>query len=674
LDRRRVFGCALALFALNVYIVRELFAVEYLRFMGSIEGAYIGLARQLSRDWDLTWWPLWYAGIPYQNTYPPLLHWITALGARFTHISPAHSYHFVTAFFYCIGPVTLFWMAYRLSGLVWPSFAGGLAYSLLSPSNFLIPLIRNDAGGLFHPRRLQAMLVYGEGPHVASMALLPVAIATLDIALTRRRPMFHILAAIALAAVVLTNWLGGFALATAAIAYILSKKRGELKNVAFACLALAIFAYALAARWIPPSNLAAIRANSQHIGGDYTLTVAQWKYAAVISIALLLLWVWFEQSRLPAHLRFFIVFSFLVSAVTLASAWLQIHMVPQGERYHLEMEMALCALAAFAIAIPLGRLSRPPRLAVIVALALLCYLPGKTYRRAAREMTQPIDVRSTSEYKTSMWIGQNMQDRRVFVPGSDYLWLNAFTDTPQLEGGFDQGVTNPLVQDVHYQMYMGEAPPNGGELSILWLKAFGVHAVAVSGPRSTEVYKPFRNWKKFEALLPVLWRDGDDVIYRVLPDSVSLAHVLPPEASVTRSPASVLDADFLRAYVAPLENPVLPSVEMAWQNRHHAVLTADLQKDQFLLVQITYHSAWHARVNGAARRIKKDPIGLLLIEPACQGRCVVDLEYGDDAEMLITRTASWAAIAGAILWVVVSLVRKRDRRSPPVTGFDSRPR
>jgi hypothetical protein len=217
-------------------------------------------------------------------------------------------------------------------------------------------------------------------------------------------------------------------------------------------------------------------------------------------------------------------------------------------------------------------------------------------------------------------------------------------------------------------MYMGVAPPNGGELTILWLKAFGVHAVVVSGPRSTEVYKPFRNWKKFEGLLPVLWRDGDDVIYRVLPDSVSLAHVLPPEDRVTRPPASVLDTSFLRAYLAPLENPALPSVEMAWQNRHYAVLTADLQKDQFLLVQITYHPGWHARVNGAARRVTKDPIGLLLIEPDCEGRCVVDLEYGDDVEMLIARTVTWTAIAGAILWVAVSGMRKRDGRRPSVAG------
>jgi hypothetical protein len=177
---------------------------------------------------------------------------------------------------------------------------------------------------------------------------------------------------------------------------------------------------------------------------------------------------------------------------------------------------------------------------VIVALALLCYLPGKTYRRAGREMAQSIDVRSTSEYKTSVWIGQNMQDRRVFVPGSDYLWLNAFTDTPQLEGGFDQGVTNPLVQDVHYQMYMGEVPPNGGELTILWLKAFGVHAVVVSGPRSTEVYKPFRNWKKFEGLLPVLWRDGDDVRPAMQLAPVSVECVLLEEIAQAANPSGGL--------------------------------------------------------------------------------------------------------------------------------------
>jgi hypothetical protein len=665
-NRRTVFACAIALFALNVYIVRELFTVEYLSFMGSIEGAYIGIARQLSEHWDMRWWPLWYAGIPYQNTYPPLLHWITALGARFTHVSPAHSYHAVTAFFYCIGPVTLFLMAYRLSGLLWPSFAGGLAYSVFSPSTLLMTAARNDVGGILQPRRLQALLEYGEGPHVTSMALLPLAIVLLDLALTRRRPAYYVSAALGMAAVVLANWLGGFALATAVIAYILSKKPRELKRVSLACVALSIFAYALAVRWIPPSTLATIRNNAQRIGGPYPITTAQLKYALVILVALILLWSWFERRKLPAHLRFFVVFAFLMSVMPLASAWWEIHIVPQPDRYHLEMEMALCPLVALALASSVGQLNRTLRVVVILGMAVFCFLQIKPYRRAARHWAQPVDIRATSEYKTAAWLDRNMQGRRVFVPGSDYFWLNAFTDTPQLQGGFDQGVTNQLLPAIHYELYSGEGTANEGELGVLWLTAFGVHAAAVCGPRSTEVYKPYHNWKKFEGLLPVLWRDGDDVIYRVLPDAVSLAHVLRPEDRMTRAPASVLDIDFLRSYVAPLRDPALPLVEMAWQDRHHAILTANLQKGQLLVVQVTSHPGWHARVNGAARRVAKDPIGLLLIEPECEGRCVVDLEYGDDAEMLSARIVNSAAIAGALIWVILPAFRVRSWRHESV--------
>ena len=70
----------LALFALNVYIARNLFALEYSQYMGSIEAAYISISRYMLENWrDLTWFPLWYGGIPFQNTYPPLLHALVAV-------------------------------------------------------------------------------------------------------------------------------------------------------------------------------------------------------------------------------------------------------------------------------------------------------------------------------------------------------------------------------------------------------------------------------------------------------------------------------------------------------------------------------------------------------------------------------------------------------------------
>ncbi len=63
------FWLALVLLLLNIWLVRELFNVEFLDQMGSIEATHIALGRWAHEHWrDLTWFPLWYSGIPYQNT------------------------------------------------------------------------------------------------------------------------------------------------------------------------------------------------------------------------------------------------------------------------------------------------------------------------------------------------------------------------------------------------------------------------------------------------------------------------------------------------------------------------------------------------------------------------------------------------------------------------------
>src|SRR6185369_17838596 len=74
------------------------------------------------------------------------------------------------------------------------------------------------------------------------------------------------------------------------------------------------------------------------------------------------------------------------------------------------------------------------------------------------------------------------------------------------------------------------------ENSLLWFKTLGVRAVAVSGPRSTETYKPFLHPHKFDGRLPILWQDGDDVIYGVPWRYYSLAHAMRPEDLVQRTP------------------------------------------------------------------------------------------------------------------------------------------
>src|SRR5579862_3423391 len=140
-DRLNVPVLAVVLFCLNVFICRELFGIEYLRHMGSIESAFIGISRlMLEHPGDFlhpAWFPFWYTGIPAQNAYPPLLHAKVALAAAIAHTSPAQAYHWMAAMFYCLGPVTLFALVLRISGSRFAAFWAGMFYSTLSPSAWL---------------------------------------------------------------------------------------------------------------------------------------------------------------------------------------------------------------------------------------------------------------------------------------------------------------------------------------------------------------------------------------------------------------------------------------------------------------------------------------------------------------------------------------------------------
>ena len=205
----RTWACVLSPFALNAYLCHELFTVEYTQHMGSIEGAYISISRYaLDSPGGLSWFPLWYGGIPYENSYPPLLHLLVAAFAWATGLSVALAYHTVTALMYCLGPVTLFWMSYRLSGARVASFAASLLYSLFSPSLILMPSVLEDLGTSLGPRRLQSLVYWGEGPHVMAMTLLPVAVVALAAALKKPSPIRVYGAAIALTSVVLTKLAG----------------------------------------------------------------------------------------------------------------------------------------------------------------------------------------------------------------------------------------------------------------------------------------------------------------------------------------------------------------------------------------------------------------------------------------------------------------------------------
>jgi hypothetical protein len=665
-DKWKSAAAALALFAVNAWITIRLFRIPYTVQMGSIEAAYIGLARYVAGHFgQLSWFPLWYGGIPFPDSYPPLLQVLVAGVSSLGHLSAGLAYHVVVAAVYALGPVALYWAARRLGAGRAAAFTGSLLYSLMSPSCWLVREVRFDSGGWIGPRRLTALVVYGEGPHLISLLLFALAIGALHLALEKRRPLHYVAAAVALACVVLSNWIGAFALALAVGCYLLAGSDGArgvpwlprwLRAAAIGC-----YAYALAMPWATPSTIRTIRANAPMLVG-WKSTLPEWLLAAAMIAGLLLLAWMLRRWRVEPPVRFGAMFLWGTAVVSLGAFLLHIKMIPQAERYHLEMDMAFwltVTLAAGPLAARLGGARWPAvRKYAWVAIALAC-LPVVSYQhRRARDLEKPIEISTTAEYRISRWLGQQLPGRRVFAPGSISFWMNAFSDTPMIVGGFDNGIVNQLLWHVNFEVLAGDRP----EYTVAWLKAFGCDAIVGGDPASAEVFHPYTYPAKLHGLRE-LWRDGAEVIYAIPRARPSLAHALRP-ADLLREAPPAYDARPLYPFLAALDDPSLPAATFAWRNPGAASISADLHPDLPLYVQVAWDQGWHASVNGEPRKIWADPLGQIVVEPRCSGPCTVDLVWDGGAEMRVARMVSPAALVLGLCWMVWGQLWRKRSDSP----------
>jgi hypothetical protein len=381
-------------------------------------------------------------------------------------------------------------------------------------------------------------------------------------------------------------------------------------------------------------------------------------YVAVLAAGTWVLLRLTAAARAPRYLRFFLLFFFYTAAVTLGYYWFGLTLVAQPWRFHLAMEMAFTLSLVFALR-PLVERRPALRTPLAVAFAIVCAVQFFQYRSYARGLIQPIDITRTSEYKTARWFDAHMRDSRVVAPGSTTFWLNVFTDTPQLTGCCPQGVLNQTARVADYGIMTDLTAENRAfENSLLWFKALGVRAVAVSGPRSTEVYKPFYHPHKFDGRLPVLWRDGDDVIYEVPWRYYSLAHAMEPGDLAARTPAHGVDTEPLIPYVAAIERPDAPELQVRWPDNETMTITGNLKPGQIVSMQENADPGWHAAVDGSARRVFADKLGLLAVVPNCSGNCTIELHYDGGGEMRAAHWINRGAIAGSLLWVLLGALRR----------------
>ncbi len=619
------------LFIVNAIICWPLFRFEYLDNFQSNEGVFMAIGRFLQQHFPHTaWFPWLDAGLPIENAYFPLVPALTALTSTAAHCSAARALHVLTALAYCLGPVFLFLFARKLSGRAGPAFAAALLWSVVSLSA-VIPKIFAEMGTFAGSRRLQTIVFYGEVPHNFALSLLPLALLVL--AGRRGRPPLRsfALSVCAVAVVMLANAFGIVAVAICCALLFLTADRLRWRDL-LTPVAILAASYLLICRFLPPSLIELIRTNSQVSGGDYRVTLKT-RLAGILFL-LVTGGLWLLTRRLKERTLRFAV---LAAAVFGGMAALELHggisFLPQPHRYHLEMEMALCLVAAF-VAEPLVR-RLPRNVSRVLAVASVFVLAWLIARNCSfrNRFTHPVDIASTVAFRQSRWIGEHLPGQRVFVTGENEFWLNLWADNPQLSAGIESTAPNPMQLVAVYIIDSGQnAGADDGPISVLWLKAFGCGAVTVPGPASRDFFKPVARPHKFDGLLARAWSEDDDSVYLVPRRSTSLAHVIPVSAAIQRRPVHGLDVEPLRPYVLALDDPALPPAPLTWRDPTHGRISTTVAAAQVISVQMNYDPGWRATIEGHPLRIRPDQLGMMIVEPDRQGRCDIDLHFAGGPE------------------------------------------
>jgi hypothetical protein len=650
-------GYAALLVWLNAYVCREMF-VRYTPHMNSMHGFWIAMARLGGGDWfHSQWWRYWDCGLPLEFAYAPLVPALSAFAAAVRGVPHDVAFQTVSGFVYCLGPVTLFAMAWLLTRAPGYAFAAAVFYSLTAPSQLIVPDALFSIQHFWDARRIYLAAGWDETPHMAALAILPLVIVFLSLSIRTRRPVYYAATTLAIVACALASDFGPVITAMASLCLLFVLRRQDFVRNLLLTAGIGLFAYAICSPFLSPANMRAIREASSG-GGGGSWTMGSFTALAIVATGWALLWHYLPRWTPDWRLQFFALFAWLTGSVPLIATYLNRQFLPQPGRYKVEMEFSLALLVVFAARPLFARIPRPLRVCLLFLFLALAAEQIVAERRFAKAVLAPADVTQTIEYRASIWARDHLPGVRIMMPGSIGQWANAFTDIDQLSGGAWSTAYNQVLQRAKEGIYNGgETAEEDARVSIAWLKAFGTGAIAVSGPKSQEFWKVFAHPTKFDGRLPVLWSADDVTIYRVPRRTESSAHVVPESALVRRAPKSPRDTKEVERYVAALEDGSMPAAEFQWQGANRIHIRTMAWPGQAVSIQVTHHPGWHAKANGASREINADGLGLMWLQPGCHGPCDVQLEYDGGAELRICHLLSTVALAALVMFFCWKAVR-----------------
>jgi hypothetical protein len=598
-------------------LIRPYFKAKYTDKWASIESTFIADARFLVQHWPHPQWqPLWYAGTRFDYIYPPALRYGTAIVSKLTGFWPVKAYHFYTALLYAIGIAGVYLLIRIGSKSRGAAWLGAVATSLMSPIFLFMPRFRGDAW-MLQPQRLGVLVKYGEGPHMSALALIPIALAFTWLALEKHRPWAIAAAALFSAGVASNNFYGATALAVfyPILIWAFWITRQERRIVLPAVL-IPILSYGLTAFWLVPSYFKVTAENMKYVS-EHGTTWSIW-VAVVVAVAFAVTTDRLAKAKAGRTWGVFVAGCVVFFSLNvLGNLYFNFRISGEPSRLLPELDMIYIMGIVLVLRWMWNRPGKPAMgnvlRAIAIVLVLASFYTTKGYIRHAWHMFPPWpDYQSRVEYRVTDWLYKNMPDARAYPTGSVRFWYDTWHDLAQLGGGSEQGLLNGQVEPAQWETNLGPDP----RPSILWMQSFGVDAIYVADKQSQEIFKDFQFPGKFGNQLPVLFNDNlGNILYRVprrFPDRVRVVE--------TRTINAVKpvrfndDVENLQTYVDAIEKgPDSPATSVR-EGTDAMRLHATLAPGQSLVVQESYDPAWQAWSGGKQLTVRKDAMGLMLIE------------------------------------------------------------
>jgi hypothetical protein len=645
---------AVALFLFGVWLNAPLFHPGELPFRGSIEGGYAGMARFVSahpNPWG--WDPLQYGGLPTQFLYLPALPYLTALAARVAPAADvAYLYRLLTAVLACLGPVAAFLFALHFTGSRKWALAAALLFLLVSPSYGLFPQVDKDRGAVPLPWRIQVLAKYGEGPHTAGLTLMPLVLLAVWKAGRSRQRSAIVVAAMALAAITLTNWVSALAM-TIACLLLLAAASGEREFRAGRVFAAAGLGYVLACFWLTPSFVSTIAFNWPSDAFGYRFGTAQAELLAGLVASLAAIWYAFRRFGGSPYFCF-------VTLCAVAYGWLAtafyvfgLDTIPESRRYAIEFELFLALALVESFRLGMQNANQTLRLCAMGAAGvyLLSGAPVTVaYLALNNDTWMPVPVAETAEHRVAAFLAARQPQGRIFASGGLRFRLNAWYGLPQVGGGFESGLRNRMPVHLAYQIRTCKAIPPERETSdpLLMLKALGVEYLVVHGPKSKEYYRDYYRPQRMDGVLPVLYRENDDTVY-ALP-AHGIAHLIAPEERPGGDAQN--HAAALAKYVAARDDASRPALRTAWTDPSTLVVEGEVPEGRLVAVQANWDPGWKVEQDGRTLEAQPDDLGFMNVA-AVPGRAVkLVLHYAGTREQRLMAALSalgWLAAAAVLL-------------------------